>query len=141
MKLDLSALRDAIAALEKSLGYLRSDLAADPNLREQFRAASIQGFEFTYEVAYKMMKRQLEQIAANPSEVDGMTYMQLIRSAAEAGLIGDVPRFRDYRDKRNLTSHTYNKRKAEEIVSVLDNFMTDARFLLSELERRNRADS
>ena len=141
MKLDLSALRDAIAALEKSLGYLHSDLAADPNLREQFRAASIQGFEFTYEVAYKMMKRQLEQIAANPSEVDGMTYMQLIRSAAEAGLIGDVPRFRDYRDKRNLTSHTYNKRKAEEIVSVLDNFMTDARFLLSELERRNRADS
>ena len=141
MKLDLSALRDAIAALEKSLGYLRSDLAADPNLREQFRAASIQGFESTHEVAYKMMKRQLEQIAANPSEVDGMTYMQLIRSAAEAGLIGDVPRFRDYRDKRNLTSHTYNKRKAEEIVSVLDNFMTDARFLLSELERRNRADS
>jgi hypothetical protein len=74
MKLDLSALRDAIAALEKSLGYLRSELAADPNLREQFRAASIQGFEFTYDVAYKMIKRQLEQIAANPSDVDAMTY-------------------------------------------------------------------
>jgi hypothetical protein len=36
MTLDLSALRDALAALDKSLGYLYSDLADnDPALREQ----------------------------------------------------------------------------------------------------------
>src|SRR5882757_2845720 len=60
MKLDLSALQDAITALDKSLGYLYSDLAKDPDLREQFRAACILAFEFTYEVVYKMLKRQLE---------------------------------------------------------------------------------
>lgn len=92
MKLDVTALRDAIRALEKSVAYLRSDLARDRDLRDQFRAASILGFELTYEVAYKMIKRQLEQIAA----------------------------------------------KAEEIVGVLDGFLADARFLLDELERRNR---
>lgn len=140
MKLDLTALRDATAALEKSLGYLGSDLARDPDLREQFRAASIQAFEFTYEVAYKMIKRQLEQIVATPSEVDGMTYMQLIRSAAEAGLVEDVPRFKEYRDKRNITSHTYNQKRAEEVVRVLEPFLRDVGFLLNELERRNRVE-
>jgi len=43
--------RDALAALNASLGHLDSDLAADPSLRDQFRAAAIQAFEFTYELA------------------------------------------------------------------------------------------
>lgn len=139
MKLDLSALRGAVAALRKSLKYLRSELAKDPELYEQFRAAAIQAFEFTYEVAYKMLKRQLELISQSPGEIDQMTYMQIIRSGAEAGLVQDVARFRDYRDKRNITSHTYDPKKAEQVVAVLDPFLEDATFLLAELERRNRA--
>ena len=39
MALDLSSLRDALAALEKSLRFLSSDLARDADLREQFRNA------------------------------------------------------------------------------------------------------
>ena len=45
MALDLSSLRDALAARNASLRYLDSDLAADPGLRGQFRAAAIQAFE------------------------------------------------------------------------------------------------
>jgi len=141
MKLDLSALRAALSALEKSVGYLKSELSKDSDLREQFRGAAIQAFEFTYEVAYKMIKRQLEQIAAAPAELDQMTFMQVVRSAAEAGLVADVARFKNYRDKRNITSHTYNKQRAEEIVGVLADFVSDVRYLLSELERRNRGDT
>ncbi len=141
MKLDLSALRDALSALEKSLGYLGSDLAKDADLRDQFRAACIQAFEFTYEVAYKMLKRQLQQMAAAATDVDQMSFMQLVRSGAEAGLLADIARFKNYRDKRNMTSHTYNKKRAEEVVSVLNEFVVDVRFLLIELERRNRVES
>jgi nucleotidyltransferase substrate binding protein (TIGR01987 family) len=140
MKLDLTALHDALRALDKSLGYLNSDLARDADLREQFRAASIQAFEFTYEVTYKMLKRQLEQMAGDPAELDRMTFMQVIRTAAEAGLVADIARFRDYREKRNTTSHTYNASKAEEIVAVLPGFAADVRALLSEIEQRNRAE-
>lgn len=138
MALDLSALGEALAALDKSLGYLHGELANDPDLREQFRAASIQGFEFTYEVAFKMLKRQLEAMAGSPSEVDTMTFVQIIRAGADAGLVPDVGRFRDYRDKRNITSHSYDRQKAEEIVAVLPAFASDARFLLAELNRRNQ---
>lgn len=68
MKLDLSALHDALAALAKSLKYLHSDLAKDVELRAQFRAASILGFKITYDVAYKMLKLQLEEISGAPVE-------------------------------------------------------------------------
>jgi hypothetical protein len=68
-----------------------------------------------------------------------MAYMDLIRSGAEAGLIANVARFRDYREKRNITSHTYDQAKAEQIEAILNDFRDDVRHLLAELERRNRA--
>ncbi len=139
MRLDLTSLRNALAALEKSIGFLNSDLAGNADLREQFRAAAVQAFEFTHELAFKMLKRQLEQIAADPSAIDKMAYMDIVRSGAEAGLIADVARFRNYREKRNITSHAYDQAKAEQIVGVLNDFRDDVRHLLAELEQRNRA--
>jgi len=139
MQLDVSSLHSVLAALEKSLRFLDSELARDPDLREQFRAASIQGFEFTHELAFRFLKRALEQLVPDPGAVDQMTYMQVVRSAAEIGLIVDVARFRDYREKRNLTSHTYDDAKAEQIVAVLPAFAADARHLIDALERGNRA--
>ena len=138
MALDLSSLRDALAALNASLGYLESDLAKDPALKDQFRAAAIQAFEFTYELAFKFMKRQLEQIVPVPSAVDEMTFMQVVRSSAEAGLLRDVPRFREYREARNITSHSYNRANAERVAALLPNFAADVGDLLERLEARNR---
>ena len=139
MKLDLISLRNAFSALERSLNFLNSDMAKDPALHEQFRAAAIQAFEFTHDLAFKMLKRQLEQMAADPASVDKMSYMEVIRTGAEAGLLEDVAGFRDYRDKRNITSHTYDQAKAEQIAAVLGDFLRDVRRLLDELERRNLA--
>ena len=140
MPLDLSSLRDAVAALNASLRYLQSDLAEDPGLKDQFRAAAIQAFEFTYELAFKFMKRQLEEIVPVPSAVDEMTFMQVIRSAAEAGLITDVSRFREYREARNITSHAHDRAKAERIAAQLPRFATDVTELLQRLEARHRGD-
>lgn len=139
--LDVSALRNALAALMRSHGYLHSALAKDPGLYEQFRAACIQSFEFTYDLAYKMLKRQLEVLSPNPGEVDQMTFMQVIRTGAEAGLLSEVARFRNYREKRNITSHTYDAEKAEQVVSILTDFIADISHLLSELEKRNARSS
>ena len=137
MALDLTALHDALAALGRSLAYLDSDLARDPGLREQFRAASIQAFEVTYEVAFKMLKRQLEAMSGSAREVEQWTFMQILRAGSEAGLVADTGRFQDYRSKRNITSHTYDSGRAEEVVSVLGDFASDIRYMLRELERRN----
>ena len=140
MKLDLTSLRDALAALEKSLHFLSSEMAKNVDLREQFRNSAIQCFEFTHELAFKMLKRQLERMTADPASVDTMAYMDIVRSAAEAGLVADVARFRDYREKRNIAGHTYDVAQAEKIGAVLEDFRQDIRYLLVELEKRNRED-
>jgi nucleotidyltransferase substrate binding protein (TIGR01987 family) len=138
MKLDLTSFRDALGALERSMTFLASETAkSDPLLREQFRNSAIQCFEFTHELAFKMMKRQLEQMTADPAAVDTMPYMDIVRSAAEAGLVRDVGRFKDYRDKRNITSYTNNQAKAAQIAAILPAFRDDMRGLLAELEKRN----
>ena len=139
MRLDLTSLRDALAALQTSLGYLDSDLAADPGVKDQFRAACIQGFEFTYELAFKFMKRQLEQMAPVPASIDEMSFMQVVRAAAEAGLVEDVSRFHAYREARNITSHSYDRAKADLVLSELPQFAGDVAHLLAQLEARNRA--
>ena len=54
-------------------------------------------------------------------------------------MIADVARFRNYCENRNITSHTYDHAKAEQIEAVLNDFRDDVRYLLAELERRNRA--
>jgi nucleotidyltransferase substrate binding protein (TIGR01987 family) len=137
MKLDLTSLRSALAALEKSLGFLNSELAENRDLREQFRAAAVQAFEFTHELAFKMLKRQLGRMTADPAAIDQMAYMDVVRTGAQAGLVADVARFRDYREKRNITSHTYDQAKAAEIEAVLNDFRNDVRCLLAALERHN----
>lgn len=137
--LDYSSLERAVAQLEKSYGFLNSKEAErDPDLREQFRSAAIQAFECTYDLAVKMIRRQLEQIVPNPPELRGMAFMDLIRTAADAGLVREAPPFKVYREMRNITSHTYAPDKAEEVVGVVRDFLEDLRFLLEELRKRNR---
>ncbi len=138
--LDSSSLQKAVAQLETSLGYLRSESARrDSGLRTQFRAAAIQAFEYTYELGVRMIRRQLGEIVANPGELHEINFLDLMRRAADAGLIRTAPPFRVYREKRNVTSHAYDEARAEEVVAALDDFVADMRFLLGELERRNRA--
>ncbi len=115
-------------------------MAENADLREPFRAAAIQAFVFTHEMAYKLLKRQLEQIVADPISLDRMSWMDVVRSGAEAGLIPDVARFRTYLENRDIASHAYDQAKAERIEAVLPDFRDDVRFLLDELERRNRND-
>ena len=137
--LDCSALERAVAQLETSYSFLHSPLSDErPDLREQFRSATIQAFEYTYELAYKMIHRQLARIVATPAELPELAFMDLMRTAAEAGLLRAAPPFKVYREMRNLTSHTYNADRAEEVVAVVDDFLHDVRFLLEELRERNR---
>lgn len=138
MKIDISPFEKALSQLERSLDYLHSDLARrDPGLKEQFGAATIQAFEYSYELGMKMLRRQLEQVAANPAEIRRMDFMEMVRTGAEAGLVQDVPNYRVYREMRNMTSHTYDEAKANEVLSVLGDFLQEMHLLRDELERRN----
>lgn|GEM_PF-2373521 len=56
---------------------------------------------------------------------------------ADEGLVKNVPPYRIFREKRNITSHTYDEAKAQEVVAILQDFLVEMNFLLNELKRRN----
>lgn len=137
MKIDFSSLKSAVAQLQKSYNYLHSDLAKDPDLREQFRSATIQAFEFTYELATKMIDRQLSTIVANPSQINSLNFNDRMRMASDASLVRDTSSYIKYRALRNETSHTYDVDKAENTVLHVGDFLVDMNILLEELQKRN----
>ncbi|WP_281256494.1 HI0074 family nucleotidyltransferase substrate-binding subunit [Novosphingobium guangzhouense] len=106
----------------------------------QIRDGLIQRFEFTYDLSHKMLRRALEENAANPEEVDRMSFPTLVRTGIEQGLVGggagnDWPAWRTFREMRNITSHTYDEAKALQVAEAIPGFLAAARDLLGRLER------
>jgi nucleotidyltransferase substrate binding protein (TIGR01987 family) len=136
MKLDLTPLETALASLRKGLARL----ASAPE-DEQARDACIQRFEFTYELAWKMLRRRLKEDLPSAADLDTMNYRALVRIGAEQGLIDEVGPWFVYRDKRNLTSHTYNAATAAEVAACLPAFAGHAAQLLENLRQRGEQDA
>jgi len=132
MTLDFSSYEKALSSLQRVLE--RSQTVPED---EDIRDACIQRFEYTYELAFKMLKRQLEQELPSSEELDRLPFKELIRVGAERGLIAVPERWFDYRDKRNITSHTYDEEKAREVFDVLADFAADAADLLNRLKSRH----
>ena len=142
MTLDYSPLAGAISQLEKSLKYASSEMAQqDAGLFEQLRNSVIQCFEFTYELSHKMLKRYLEETAPSPDEIDLSTFQNLIRTGNEKGLLrSDWSKWKNYRQARTDSSHTYDEDKALAVYVVAPDFLDEARYLYQKLvERSNEA--
>ena len=132
MKLDLTSWKRALASLERAI--TRSTAA--PN-DEELRDAVIQRFEYSYELSWKMLKRHLEQVVPDPGMVDQWSFKELMREAAERGLIAAVEPWIEYRYQRNMTAHAYDDEKARRVYETAQSFITDAKALLAAVERRN----
>ena len=139
MKLDLSSLENAVTQLEEGLVLYNSDMVRQyPIIRNQMRAGAIQAFEFTYELSVRMIRRYLEQVSANPAEVDGLDFRTLIRRAMQQELLhSELDAWMVYRANRGTTSHTYNKATAESVFQGIPDFLQEARYLLKELQQKN----
>lgn len=139
-RLDLSALRNAVGSLEEGLEVV-SDRgwfnAQSSKVQNTLIAGVIQNFEFVYEIGIKMIKRQIEAESASPAEVDETNFREVLRVAAEKGLIADVEAWFKYRKMRNITAHTYDHEKAQQVYQDTLIFIGDARALLHKLEARN----
>lgn len=138
--LDLHALRQSVASLGDSLRVV-SDAAwfeaQSPAVQNTLLAGVIQNFEFVYELGVKTLKRQIEADSLTPGEVDQWTFRDLLRVAAERGLITDVEAWFRYRQMRGTTSHTYDQDKAKQVYEGIRTFLADAQALLGTLEARN----
>jgi nucleotidyltransferase substrate binding protein (TIGR01987 family) len=137
MTLDTTPLDRAINQLGKSLLFASGKEAKNnAELFIQFRAASIQAFEYSYELCVKMLQRQLELTASSTQNIDHLSFRDLVRTGAEKGLIADPNPWFQYRELRNITAHTYDEEKADRVYKVLPEFLTAAKLLLKELQSK-----
>jgi nucleotidyltransferase substrate binding protein (TIGR01987 family) len=138
--LDLGALRNATSSLKAALAVVGDQAwfaGQTAAVRDTLLAGVIQTFEFVYEISVKMIKRRIELDAAVPGEIDGLSFRDLLRVAAERGLVADATAWFTYRQMRNITAHTYDHAKAEQVRRGLSGFLGDAETLLARLEALN----
>jgi nucleotidyltransferase substrate binding protein (TIGR01987 family) len=132
INLDLSSFKNALHSLNEAVIALANQ---PENLF--VRDATIQRFEYTYELSHKMLKRYLEMTEANIEIIDQMSFSTLIRTGAEKGLLQHSwDLWSSYRAARNLTSHTYNEAKAIEVCQIIPKFLQEAEFLRDQLQKR-----
>ena len=70
-----------------------------------------------------------------------MTFNEMIRLANKMGLLrSNLEKWDNYRQKRNLTSHTYDEKIARDVVSIIEDFALEAKFLLEKLKATQCSD-
>lgn len=121
-------LREQVRFFERAVQRLAAALAQPKN--EFIRDSAIQRFEFTYELAWKTIKRFL---AYQGLEV--RSPREAIRGAFEQGLIPDDPAWLAMIELRNLTSHTYDEKVAERIYAELPGILERLQALHARLAR------
>ncbi len=132
--LDLTSFEKALASLFEVIKIYNSD-KTDAITRDSM----IQRFEYTYSISLKMIKRYFADGAFVFENIDGMTFNEMIRQANKMGLLrSNLEKWDNYRQKRNLTSHTYDEKIAQEVVSIIEDFALEAKYLLEKLKEKQK---
>jgi nucleotidyltransferase substrate binding protein (TIGR01987 family) len=132
MTLDLTPFNKALSSLHEALEAYKKEPS-----NKFILDSCIQRFEYTYEISWKMLKRYLEATSAAPGEVDEMAFADLIRTGSEKGLLlSGWDKWKDYREARGTTSHTYDEKKAQQVFAKIPAFYDEARHLCGEITKR-----
>lgn len=128
-KINVSALINALNSLKAAQEeYLKNE-------NEFVRDAIIQRFEYTYALAVKFIQRYIELNIPNQDDINSYTFNQLIRQANEMGiLLGNLEKWIIYRQRRNITSHTYNEEKAKQVMLIIEDFIQEVDFLIGKIK-------
>ena len=89
---------------------LQAALRKDANADDMYLDATIQRFEFCFDLAWKLMKAVLEY-----DGIEVNSPRSCIRESWKQGLIPDAQEWLEMMEKRNLSSHTYDENAAREI--------------------------
>lgn len=80
---------------------------------EPMRESTIQRFEYTFELSWKLMSSILKEQGV---EVYGTRH--ILREAYRLGLIDDLEAWFEFADNRNKSSHIYKEQTAMEVYQV-----------------------
>ena len=95
--------------------YKKALAALERNLNEMEEQGLIQGFEFTFELSWKLLKDYLETKGFKDFHGSKDTF----KLAFQEGLISDGELWMEMLDNRNRSSHTYEENIARQIISLV----------------------
>ena len=130
-KLDITNLQNRIAALKECIEAYKTNM--DDKIRGFIEDSCVKRFEFTVETSWKTMKKYLKEVYGKDDKE--LTMNNIFRLMEGYGFIKSWELWREYYDRRNDTSHEYNRDKAKKILAVTENLLQDAEFLYTELEK------
>lgn len=130
MALILDPLKNAYLSLTKAVDRAKLN-PEDLEVRD----ACIQRFEYTYELCIKFIKRYIETENPSPENVDQMNFRDLLRLAAEIGLVEKVELWFQFREAKNNTTYAYDEAKAIIVFNAIPSFIQQAGFLLEKLKK------
>lgn len=106
----VAILNEKLTDFKSALSRLTEALSKNIESDSLYLDGTIQRFEFTYELCWKLMKAYLNHLGVevnNPRES--------IRESIKQNIIQDKPEWFQMLEKRNLTTHTYHKEIALEV--------------------------
>jgi len=116
-----------LADLEKAYARLKETVGLPSTLINQ--DATIQRFEFCFELSWKLMQAILME-----NGIEAYGPKNSIRESAKLGLIDNPLEWFEFLKARNLTVHTYEEKVAQEVykkakdfVKVLKNFVENVK--------------
>jgi nucleotidyltransferase substrate binding protein (TIGR01987 family) len=118
--IDIAPLLSAFSQFDDALDIAQSDLE---------KAGTIQYFEFTFELAWKTMRRILKSRGK-----DLNSPKTVIRDAALEKLIDSPEAWFRFMEDRNETVHTYKKNVAARIFADLHSFRDEMRIFIERLK-------
>lgn len=130
-ELDLSNLASCIDTLKTCTDDYNA--IQDIRIREYIADACVKRYEYTVETAWKTMKKYLK-LEYGKSEQE-LTMNNIFRFMEGYGFIQSWEKWREYYDRRNDTSHEYNKEKADELLKEIGNLVTDTEYLYNKLRQ------
>jgi len=133
-QIDFGPLRRAIDRLTEAVQQVN----AQPD-NDLLRDGCIQRFEFTFELAAKLLRRYLEATEPVAETVSELSYSGLIRLADARGLLrGGLPVWQNFRTSRNISAHTYDQPLALRVFAVIPSFIEEVEHLFQRLNPEPR---
>lgn len=128
---DIISLENASKKLGEILVRYNKDTTDDA-----IRDSVIQRFEFVYSIALKTLRKYFLERAFVVEDVNQMSFNDMIRTANQLNLLkSNLELWTEFREMRNMTSHTYDEVIAQKVVGIVPRFYDEIVFLLETLKK------
>lgn len=128
--LDFTALENSLQRLGEVVKIYKKN-PQDTIVRDSL----IQRFEFTYSITLKTLRKYFIERAFIVDDVNKLSFNEMVRTAMQLNLLkSDLAKWTEFREMRNLTSHTYDENVALKVSGIVPDFYEEITYLLKELK-------